>query len=273
MAITYPTPSGWIELEMNLENITPLILTFNEQDNLRGTLAGLHWAQRIVVVDSGSTDETLAIAAEFDQVCVVTRRFDHFADQCNFGLQHVETEWVLSLDADYRCSDALAQEIAECDGDNAGYEAAFRYAIYGKLLSASLYPPRVVLYRKASAEYHRDGHAHRVQVIGPLSRLEISIIHDDRKPLSTWFTAQLRYANAEATKLSGNQGSDLGWKDRLRKKIVFAPLLTPAYCLFVKRLIFDGWAGIFYTLQRTFAELTLSLVLLDRFLQGQSKPD
>ena len=92
-----------------LSDITPLILTFNEAPNIRRTLEQLSWAQEIVVVDSFSTDETLAIATTLPRTRVVHREFDSFAGQCNFGLQCARTEWVLSLDADYVLSDEFPE--------------------------------------------------------------------------------------------------------------------------------------------------------------------
>ena len=86
---------------MRLSTVTPLILTFNEAPNLRRTLARVAWAREIVIVDSFSTDETMHIAQSFPQARILQRKFDTFADQCNFGLQQITTEWVLSLDADY----------------------------------------------------------------------------------------------------------------------------------------------------------------------------
>ena len=52
--------------------------------------------------------------------------------------------------------------------------------------------------------------------------------------------------------------------------MLWAPTLTLAYCLFWKRLILDGWPGVYYSLQRTYAELLLSLELLDRRLRGKA---
>ena len=81
--------------------LTGLILTWNEQDNLRRTLDRLHWVPEILVIDSGSNDATADILREFvPQVRVLTRRFDSFAGQCNYGLDQIDSEWVLSLDAD-----------------------------------------------------------------------------------------------------------------------------------------------------------------------------
>ena len=81
--------------------------------NITRTLEKLAWAQRIIVVDSGSTDGTLEILARYPRVALFTRTFDNFADQCNFGLAQVQTEWALSLDADYELSDRLVRELVE----------------------------------------------------------------------------------------------------------------------------------------------------------------
>lgn len=251
---------------MDLNEITPLILTYNESANLQDTLDRLRWAKKIVVIDSFSSDNTLAIASEFSQVEVHQRKFDHFANQCNFGFEKISTPWVLSLDADYKISPEFVDELRTLKAEQAGYRAKFRYAIFGKLLRSTLYPPRVVLYRVGQASYLRDGHAHRVQITGSTGDFSSPIIHDDRKPISVWFASQSNYANAEADKLLNAEGK-LGWKDRIRRQIFIAPILTSLYCLFVRGLIFDGWAGLYYTAQRVHAELTLSVVLIDRRLR------
>ena len=116
---------------MKLTDITPVLLTFNEADNLERTLQGLNWAERIVLVDSGSTDNTRAIADDFEQVHWLSRPFDDFASQRNFGLQSVNTPWVLSLDADHQLSPALAAEIAELEAEyHQAFFATFRYCIW-----------------------------------------------------------------------------------------------------------------------------------------------
>ena len=72
-----------------LENITPLILTYNEALNIERTLQHLTWAKKIIVVDSYSTDGTLEILYSIPQVEVFQRMFDYFADQCNYGLEKI----------------------------------------------------------------------------------------------------------------------------------------------------------------------------------------
>jgi len=260
-----------------LDQITPLILTFNEAPNIERTLSRLKWAKEIVVIDSFSTDETCDLVRKLPQTRILQREFDSFARQCNFGLQHIRAEWVLSLDADYLLSEEFVTEVKDLrPGEEvAGYKAAFKYCIFGRALRASLYPPRVVLYRRERARYRDEGHGHRVQVEGIILPLRSVIYHDDRKPLDRWLREQDRYARLEAEHLLRSAGPqdhrttgprDHSLADRIRKKIVLAPCLVFFYTLLGKGLIFDGWPGWFYVFQRTYAEVLLSLRLLEEKL-------
>jgi glycosyltransferase involved in cell wall biosynthesis len=256
-----------------LDQITPLVITFNEAPNLARTLNGVRWASEILLVDSFSTDQTLEIARSFPQVRVIQREFDSFAGQCNFGLSHIRTPWVLSLDADYIVTDALNDELRQLtpDGRVSGYRAFFRYCIHGAPLRGTLYPPRTVLYRASQARYESNGHGHRVRVDGLVKDLKGSIWHDDRKPLSRWLDAQRKYAAAEVSHLAGIDPAQLGWADWLRLRIWPAAPAALVYTLLVKGCLLDGWPGWLYALQRTYAELLLSIELLEFRLKERSE--
>src|SRR5262245_25459220 len=249
---------------------TAMVITYNEGPNLRRCLDRLRWAPRILVIDSGSTDETLDIARQHPQVDIVERPFDDFATQCNFGLASIGTRWVLSLDADYQLSEALVAEISALREDEvAGYSAAFIYRMYGRPLRGSLYTPRVVLYRKDSATYRNEGHAHRVGIAGRVVGLRGKILLDDRKPHARWLDSQQRYARREADYLLATPRAGLGWADRVRLMGWPAPILVFLYTLIVKRCALDGWAGWLYVLQRTFAEIALALEIVDRRVRNR----
>lgn len=253
---------------MNLDTVTPLIITYNEAPNIARTLDALNWAKRIIVIDSGSDDGTLDILARYPAVQLFHRAFDSFAAQCNFGLRKIETGWVLSIDADYVLSDELVEEMrGKLVGDaTAGYSVPFIYRIYGKALRSTLYPRRTVLYRKAGATYADEGHGHRVRLEGSVEALNHVIYHDDRKTMDRWFASQRQYAAAEAEYLLGAKPQDLGRTDRLRLMAWPLPLAVFFYTLVFKRCILDGRPGWVYALQRTCAEIMIALAVLDRRL-------
>ena len=252
------------------EAVTVLILTRNEAPNIGRTLGKLAWARDIVVVDSHSTDDTRTMAAGFPNVRVFERTFTSHAEQWNFGLDAtaIATEWVLALDADFVLTDAVSQEIQALQpaGDVSGYWASFTYCIDGTPLRGAAYPPVVVLYRRSRGRYVQDGHTQRVQVTGRVLALTHRIHHDDRKPLAHWLSSQARYMQLEAEKLT--TAPSLGLADRVRQWIVIAPPAMFLYCYLVRGGILDGWAGLFYALQRATSEVILSLFLVRHWLHG-----
>lgn len=247
-----------------LSDITPVILTYNEAPNIDRTLQQLTWANRIVVVDSGSIDGTLEIISRYHQVEVFQRPFDNHATQWNFGLQQVRTEWILSLDADYRLSDELITEISQLPSDSQtdGYYIRFKYCVFGNPLRATLLPPRAALFRRDRGNYINDGHTQLLQIDGKTDQLSGYIYHDDRKSLNRWLWAQDRYAVLEANKLKSTSDGELSLGDRLRKYKIIAPFIVFFYCLILHRGILDGRAGWYYAFQRFLAEILLSLHLL-----------
>jgi glycosyltransferase involved in cell wall biosynthesis len=143
------------------EDLTALILTFNERDNVGRTLEAISGVPLVVVIDGGSTDGTPELArAAHPGVEICSRDFDTHTQQWNFGLDQVKTDWVLTLDADYELSPELQKEIADLDPppDVVGYSAEFVYRIFGHSLRSSSYPPRIVLFRVKQARYVDDGH-------------------------------------------------------------------------------------------------------------------
>ena len=252
-----------------LHAITPMILTFNEVANIRRTMEKLRWATRVVIIDSGSMDGTLEVLADYPQAEIIHRSFDNFADQCNFGLSKLRTDWALSLDADYELSDELLQELRSFRETNAvaAYRASFIYRIYGRPLRGTLYPPRTVLYRVDRAHYVNEGHGHRVQISGEVRQLRGVIYHDDRKPLSRWLAVQQRYAELEVDHLTGSPTEGLSGADRLRRVGWPAPTLIFFYVLLAKGCLLDGWPGCYYALQRLLAESIIALELIDRRLR------
>ena len=254
-----------------LEKITPLILTYNEAPNIGRILQRLTWAKRIVVIDSYSTDETLEILRSFPQVEVYQREFDTAANQDNYGLDQITTEWALSLDSDYLLTDELIEEIKNLNPEDSvnAYWARFKYCVFGKTLRGTLYPPRRILYRREKARYEDDGHTQRVSVEGQTDWLSSYVLHDDRKPLSRWLKSQDRYTLLEVEKLRQTPRKRLGLIDAMRRSKTLAPFAVMFYSLIIQRGVLDGWAGWYYALQRILAEILLAI----RLIEDELSPD
>jgi glycosyltransferase involved in cell wall biosynthesis len=249
---------------MNINTITPLILTYNEEPNLDRTLQKLTWAQEIIAIDSYSDDATLSILQSYPQIKIFQRKFDTHAQQWNYGLEQIKSGWVLSLDADYVLTDRLIRSFDTLvDPEINGYAIPFKYCVFGKPLKGTILPPRLSLFRVDSAIYIDDGHTQLLNLQGRSSQLDEYIYHDDRKSLSRWLWAQDRYMIIEAKKLLATPDRELSWGDRIRKRKIFAPFIILIYCLVLKGGILDGWQGWYYAFQRTLAELLLAIHIIE----------
>lgn len=259
-----------------MDQITGIILTYNEALNIGRTLEALRWLPQVVVVDSLSTDDTVKIAEGFPNARVVQRRFDSHAAQWNFALQEtsIQTPWVLALDADHLLTPEVTTEICalpEDGGGAAGFTAEFIYCIEGKRLRGTLYPALTVLYRREQAHYVQEGHTQRLSLHGPTRFLQGRILHDDRKPLDSWLASQIRYSRLETELILGTPWRQLSTANKIRRLGFVAPWLVPLHCLLFKGCLLDGRAGIYYAGQRMLFEVMVALRLLHRFGPGAGR--
>ncbi len=246
----------------NSEEITPVLLTLNEEPNIERIISRLTWANEIVVVDSGSEDHTVEILNSLPNVRVIHRKFDNHASQWSFAVHEtaIKTPWVLAMDADYLLSEQLVEELSTLklgDGCDA-YSAPFIYCIDGKPINGSLYHPVTVLFKKDRSHYIQNGHTQRVQIKGAVGTLQSTIFHDDRKPFKSWLGSQKKYAILEARLILGSRFKELSLPNRARKLLVITPILVPPYVLFVNGVIFNGLRGLRYAVERFIAEALIS---------------
>jgi glycosyltransferase involved in cell wall biosynthesis len=250
-----------------LTDITPVVLTWNEEANVKRVFDQLAWARDVVVVDSGSTDGTLALLSGYSNVRVYTKAFRSHEEQWNYAIRQtsISTAWILTLDADYVLGDDLVREIASTERAPGvvGYAARFVYVALSRPLRGSLYPPRVVLFERDKGHFIQEGHTQRLLVEGATSILRSPIYHDDRKSFSRWLVNQERYSLLEAQRLLAAPSRELDWADRVRRVGFLAPALVAAYCLVLKGCAVDGRAGWYYTLQRVVAEALIAMRLLE----------
>jgi glycosyltransferase involved in cell wall biosynthesis len=247
--------------------LSVLLITYNEEINIYRTLSSLTWISDVLIIDSGSTDKTIDIISQFPNTRIIHRKFDTFANQCNFGLSCLESEWVLSIDADYVIPSTLSNEIYQTlrlyihDDYYAAFQIKFKYCINGKPIRSGLLPSRTCLYRREHASYVDQGHGHRVVVNGRVGMLKNKIYHDDRKSILTWLVNQTRYQSSEAKMLSQSTLQDLPTQDLIRKYSFLAPFSAFFMCIFLRGGILDGKEGVIYAFQRVIAESLLYIYM------------
>jgi hypothetical protein len=245
--------------------ITPVVLTWNEAPNIARCLASLTWATRVVVVDSGSTDNTEALARAFPNVSWFVRPFDTHARQWSFGVHEtgITTPYVLALDADYAVPAAFAQECADrfLPGGYDGGVAGFEYRVLGRALIGSVYPAKPVVFRPSRLRIEQPGHTQDVHVDGPLYTFTSRLIHEDRKALERFTSSQLAYARLEDARLAS--GGARRWQDRARLTGLM-PLVAGLAAWLRAGGPLRGRSALRYTYERVLFECLLAMHVMDR---------
>ena len=161
--------------------MTATIITFNEAANIQAALASLSWADEIIVVDSESTDDTVAIARNYtDQVIV--RPWPGYIAQKNFAAEQARHDWIFSLDADERVTPELAGEIKSVltdARDIAGYRVPRVTFHLGRWMrSTDWYPDyQLRLYDRRHARWTGRYVHESVKADGPVQDLRGEVQH------------------------------------------------------------------------------------------------
>ncbi len=257
-----------------------LILTRNEEQDLPGCLASVAWSDDIHLVDSYSTDATVAIA-QAAGAHVHPRTFDHYAGQRNAGLQlPFRNPWLLILDADERPTPALSDElqraVREAPDSLSGYQLRRRDFLFNTWLKhAQLSPFYTRLVRPARVRYTRTINE-VLEVDGPIADLTHPLDHYPfSKGITRWVDRHNWYCTMEAQIVfaqSGLQDPSLrtALRDpdfhtrRLHQKALFyklpgRPLIKWAYMMFFRGAILDGPAGWTYATLASFYEYLIVL--------------
>lgn len=176
------------------------LIVRDEAANLPGCLSSLSWADEIVVVDSGSKDDSIACARRFTDR-VFERAFTNFADQKNFALSQVRGDWALSIDADERVSDALREEILATVASPAaaGYRVPRRNYFRGQWMRSFHPDYQTRLFLKDAARFVGDVHE-TVAIDGAVADLQNPLDHYGAPSIASLWRKIRRYAELDARK-------------------------------------------------------------------------
>ena len=180
--------------------VSVVVLTLNEEPNIRRCLASVAWADQVVVVDSGSTDGTVPLARAAGAE-VVDQPWLGFSAQREHSLRLplLRHDWVYFVDADEWVPPQLAIEIAMrlADPQCAGFAHRLRLVFLGTWIRHCGWYPGSLVVRLVDRRYTKyDGSlvGERACVDGRVRRLDNDIVDEDRKGLAAWLHKHVRYA-------------------------------------------------------------------------------
>ncbi|MFL6428460.1 MAG: glycosyltransferase family 2 protein [Acidobacteriaceae bacterium] len=231
------------------------IITLNEEANLLRTLASVAWADEIVIVDSGSTDGTRAIAQSYG-TRFITEPWRGFAAQKNFAISLCTSEWVLSLDADEAVSPELAaslQKIISASPSHTAYAVRRRNFFLGRWMRHGGYYPdaKLRLFRRGQAVF-QESPVHETAVfagnggragVSNIATLDGDLLHHAYPTLASYLDHMQRYSTlgADIVVARGRTGRGLL---SFVNGVLLNPLATFLYNYVVRAGFFDGREGL-----------------------------
>jgi glycosyltransferase involved in cell wall biosynthesis len=255
-----------------LSTLAILILTKNEQDNIIGVIENAkQCADEVVIVDSGSTDNTVIMAQELDARVVYRAWEDDFSAQRNFAQTQTTADWILYLDADERLNPELIAGIrkaVETDDRTKQYEMQRKSVAFGKKFSYGvLYPDHVArMFPRDSVTWVNKVHEH------PECKLTVTALpghieHYTYKDWQHWEGKLCLYTTvwAENAFRQGRQISMGG---------IFGHAFGGFFKMFILRRGFlDGWMGTYMCFNHFFYEMLKYLKLHEMNRLHQSKKE
>ncbi len=227
------------------QKLSVTIITFNEEANIRRTLESVTWADEIVVVDSGSTDKTVAVCREYTDK-VFHQEWLGFANQKNLAIDKATGDWILSLDADEPIEAALAEEIRGIMNDPAshdGYRIPRKTFFLGKQIRhGGWYPDyNLRLFKKGRGRFE-ERHVHEaIKVSGTVGATRHAILHYAYPDLDAYMTSINRYSSLSVEVME--QKGISGFKSSLAA-IIFHPVYTFILKYFCRLGFLDGKHGL-----------------------------
>lgn len=216
------------------------IITLNEQAHLEEVLQSTIGADEIVIVDSGSTDDTLSIAEKY-KARVIHQSWLGFAKQKSFAMQQCTHEWVICLDGDEVLPEGAIAAIKQAIVDHPG--KAFSFPRHDYFMGGPMEKAKrkffLKVYPKSKTRWRETDLVHEhVDVALPVMRLPLTIKHYGHDSAEIIIAKKNRYSTLKATQRIG-QGRSFSVA---RMLLIYPLMFLKLY--FLHRFCFCGWRGL-----------------------------
>lgn len=235
------------------KKLSVVIITKNEEENIRYCLESVKWADEIIIVDGYSKDRTIEICEEYTDK-IFQYEQSNFAEAKNYGIEKSSGEWILSIDADEIVTYELQKEILKLISNNennlVGYFIPRKNYFLGKWIKyCGWYPDfQLRLFKKDKGKFIKREVHERLRIEGNSGFLKSNILHHTYKSIFDYFYRFNRYTYLEANEMIKN-----GKKFR-SYKVLFYPIALFIYMYFLRRGFMDGMHGFLLSVFSSFYE-------------------
>lgn len=223
-----------------MDKVSVTVITLNEEENIERCLKSVKsFADEIVLVDSGSKDNTVAIAKRLG-ARVYYRKFDDYSSQKNFAASKTKGNWIFSIDADEVVTEGLSKEIGLVVKEKKinGYLVPRRNIIFGAEIKHTRFSPdkHIWLWRKGRGEWVGKIHE-EVKVQGWTAELRGAKVHYQYEKISEFWEMMNNYTERMAEEIISNNRRFSYFM------LFYAPSLSFFRRFFYKKGFLDGWRG------------------------------
>ena len=185
--------------------ISALAITYNEETHIEDYIKSLSFADEIIIVDSFSTDNTVALAEKYN-VKIIPREFKNFSDQKNFAIAQAHHDWVVFFDLDEKIPKALAEEIvATVHSENPlkAYRVKRQFHFMGKRIKHSGFQTDVAvrLFNKNYCKYNGKAVHETIETDEDIGMLKQSVDHQTYKSFDNYNEKLSKYSKLQAEEL------------------------------------------------------------------------
>ena len=224
------------------DKLSVILICLNEEEKIRACLESVAWADEIVVCDSGSTDETLAICRQYTDR-IFTDPWRGFGAHKNLALERATHRWVLSLDADERVTPPLAGRLrgilARADAADGYYIPRQNFFLGHWIRHGGWYPDYVLrLFRRGRGRFRERAVHEAVEVDGRTAHLAEPLEHYTYDSVSAFVQRMDRYSGLAAEELRRAGARFRPWD------LLVRPLHAAARMYLLKGGFRDGMPGL-----------------------------
>ncbi|MDZ4757670.1 MAG: glycosyltransferase family 2 protein [Bacteroidota bacterium] len=223
--------------------ISAVIIANNASRSIGHTIAAMLWCNEVLVVDSGSTDNTVEICKALG-CTVMHHNFESYGKQKHFAVSQAKNDWVWVIDADEIATPEIVAEACKKidSGEYVGYMVPISLVFMGKLLrfGNEYKKPHLRLFNKKHGNYNESLVHEDVLLTGKIGKLQHHVLHDSYYNIDDYFKKFNNYTTRAAEQLHA-QNKNIN----ILSPIIKLPFHFIILYIF-KGLIFDGIAGLLW---------------------------